>query len=193
VLFAAERLHQGHRGEDLGDPVGDLLFLLPLLFGRGLGGPVAVENNANLERDRGHDYQRQLPVQEEHDAEHPEEGERLRGGVEGQLREDVSQGVGIADDLGQVFTGLRAVVEGEGEPLEVGEEPSPHGVNQLAADTRGDVYLQVGEYPGKGGDQNDGDRDRKQRQHLPALKQSLEGREVPGERFVRQYVVEDDR
>jgi hypothetical protein len=33
VLFAAERLHQGYCGEDLGDPVGDLLLLLPLLFG----------------------------------------------------------------------------------------------------------------------------------------------------------------
>jgi hypothetical protein len=84
-------------------------------------------------------------------------------------------------------------VEGKGEPLEVGEEPSSQGVNQLAADTRGDVDLQVGEHPGKDGDQNDRDRDRQQRQHLPALKQPLEGREVPWERFVRQYVVEDDR
>jgi hypothetical protein len=104
-----------------------------------------------------------------------------------------SRKVLVADDLGQVFTGLRAVVEGKGKPLEVGEELPPQGVNQLAADTRGDVDLQVGEYSGKDGDQNDGDRDRQQRQQFPALKQSLQGREVQWERFFRQYVVEDDR
>ena len=104
-----------------------------------------MKQTVSQERQCGHGDQADPPVQGEHDGEHSEDRQEMRGELQNRFGEDFLQGVGVASDLGQQVARPRPVVEGEGQSLQMGEELPAQRINHLVTDRRGDEDLKVRE------------------------------------------------
>ena len=192
VSLARERLHQRDGREHFGHARRHLAFLALLFFDRGLGLAIEKKQAEAEERQRGQRDQADPPVEHEHDGEHADDLQRLRGELQNGLGENVLQGVGVAGDLGHEVAGARVIVERKREPLQVREQLAAQRVNHFVAEGRGDENLRVGKQPAAGRDQNNGHRGGDDEQNLVpferARKQTHPARQV----FVQDGVINDD-
>ena len=191
VALQAERLHEGHRAQDLAHSRGDAPLVLPLALGGGLELSVEVVTGPKQNREGRQDDQAQPPVHGEHNREHADEREQLTGDRERRDRDEILQGAGIAGDLRQELARPCVRVEGQRQALEMGQELPSQGVGESDPDSRGDVELAVRKRPPEDGDDEDGEGHDDERDDLSAVEQSVEKRQGRRERFVEQDLVEN--
>src|SRR5437773_3198556 len=191
VALQAERLHEGHRAQDLAHSRGHAPLVLSLALGGGLELSVEVVAGPKQNRKGRQDDQAQPPVHGEHNREHADEREQLTGDRERRDRDEILQGAGIAGDLRQELARPCVRVEGQRQALEMGQELPSQGVGEFDPDARGDEELAVRQRPPEDGDAEDGEGHDDERDDLSAVEQSVEKRQGRRERFVEQDLVEN--
>ena len=140
----------------------------------------------------GQRNQADLPVEGEHDGEHPADRHGIGRELQDGVRKHVLQGVRIPGDLGQQVARPRAVVERERQRLQMREQLAAQGVDHLVADGRGDEYLGVGEHPSGERDQHDGASRLHEQRDFPPRGEVLEKTQGMRKGLVQDHVIEDD-
>ena len=124
-ILAAVGLHQRQRRDVLRHQRGDLALLAPLLTCGRLDAPADVAVVEVERRDRGACDRGQAPVQREHQPGVRENQGRLVGERLRHLDQQDLQVAHVRHQPQHEVAGARGVVEGEGQTLDVGEQPLP--------------------------------------------------------------------
>ena len=111
VLFPRKGLHQWNRRQDLVHAGGHLTLLFLLLFNRGLGPVIKMKKAVTQKRQSAQGDQTDLPIQGDHNGDHPDDRQQMGGEFQNRVREDVLQGVRIARDFGHQVARARLIVE----------------------------------------------------------------------------------
>ena len=158
-LRAAEQLDQ-HGAADVEALLHDHVHLAVEVVALPGQRPDALSDEPGRDEEDGDEHegdQGDLPAEEEHGAEHDDDGDEVAHDVGQQIREGLLSPQYVVVEPADQGAGLGPGEEGQGHPLDVAEDLGSHVVNEALADVGRDAPLgegQTGIAQGQDGDQD---------------------------------------
>ena len=143
LVLPAVGLHDADRLEPLLHHRDDFGLMLADVVGRLLDGLVEAGDEEEQERGRRDRDEREVPVEPEHDEQHPDDRQQVDEDAERSGRGEVLDRLHVGGDGGEERADLVGVVVAEREALQVLVDPHAQVVRDVLADALGVVVLDV--------------------------------------------------